>query len=192
MTNAWENLGIAPQVSNWSEPARPTPSQTIGPYFEIGLSWMGLGGAQLVPPASASAVTLTGQVLDGAVEPVLEAVVEIWQADEHGRVGAREGFTGWGRSLVDGSGTYRFTTVRPGPVGDAAAPYIAVNLFLRGSLQRLVTRIYIPGHPANGDDPLLSSLEHDRRATLVAEVRGDELHHDFRLQGDRETVFLVW
>jgi protocatechuate 3,4-dioxygenase alpha subunit len=72
------------------------------------------------------------------------------------------------------------------------APYIAVNVFARGVLQRLATRIYLPGHPANDTDPLLASLKPERRATLIAETCGDELHHDFRLQGDRETVFLVW
>ena len=192
MSDAWHDLGIAPQVSSFEDPAGPTPSQTVGPYYEIGMSWMGPEGAQLVAPGTPGAVTLTGRVIDGAGQPVPDAVVEIWQADAEGSLGKRAGFTGWGRSLVDESGGYRFVTVRPGPLNGAGAPYIAANVFARGTLQRLVTRIYLPGHPANDADPLLSSLEPDRRATLVAEDRGGELHHDIRLQGDGETVFLVW
>lgn len=188
----WEALGIAPQTDGRRDPTGPTPSQTVGPYYEIGLSWMGAEGTRLVAPGSPGAVTLTGRVLDGACQPVPDAMVEIWQADGEGRVGGRRGFAGWGRSLVDDQGTYRFTTVRPGPVDGAPAPYIAANVFARGTLQRLATRIYLPGHPANDTDPLLASLAPDRRATLLADARGDELHHDFRLQGEGETVFLVW
>lgn len=192
MSEDWQQMGIAPQVSTWDDPVGPTPSQTVGPFYEIGLSWMGPEAADLVKPSTPGATTLTGQVLDGAGQPVPDAVVEIWQADGQGRVGASEQFSGWGRSLVDDSGTYRFTTVRPGPLQDGKAPYIAVNLFARGTLQRLVTRIYMPGHPANEGDPLLSSLDPDRRSTLVARSRGGALHHDIHLQGDAETVFLVW
>lgn len=192
MSDSWEELGIAPQVSGWEDPTGPTPSQTVGPFYEIGMSWMGADGSHLVAPGSDGAVSLTGRVLDGAGQPVPDAVVEIWQADRQGRVGPGTGFAGWGRSLVDESGTYRFTTVRPGPVAEEAAPYIAAYVFARGTLQRLASRIYLPDHPANESDPLLSSLEPDRRSTLVAEDRGGDLHHDFRLQGEGETVFLVW
>ncbi len=192
MSEDWRKMGIAAQVSAWPEPTGPTPSQTVGPYYEIGMSWMGPEGANLVSPESPEAVTLTGQVLDGAGKPVPDSVVEIWQPDPQGRIGAREGFAGWGRSLVDESGTYRFVTVAPGALQEGQAPYIAVNVFARGTLQRLATRIYLPGHPANDQDPLLSALGPDRRNTLVAEDRSGGLHHDIHLQGDAETVFLIW
>ncbi|MHB8505198.1 MAG: protocatechuate 3,4-dioxygenase subunit alpha [Acidimicrobiales bacterium] len=155
------------------------------------MGWMGDAGTHVVAPTAEGAVVLTGRVLDGGGEPIPDAMVEIWQADAEGRLGAREGFAGFGRCLTDEGGGYHFTTVRPGPVG-AAAPYIAMNVFARGTLQRLVTRAYLPDEPANGTDPVLASLEPDRRATLVARAHGGELRHDIRLQGEGETVFLVW
>lgn len=181
----WTGLGIAAQESPWPPPAGPTPSQTVGPYLAIGMGWMGEAGTRLVEPGTDGALALTGRVLDGAGDPVPDAMVEIWQADAAGSPGL------WGRCLTDDAGGYHFTTVRPGPLG-GAAPYVAANVFARGTLQRLVTRIYLPDEPANGDDPLLAGLEPDRRATLVARADGDGLRHDFRLQGERETVFLVW
>lgn len=197
---AWQDYGIAPQVTAWPEPSGPTPSQTVGPFYEIGMSWMGEEGARLVPEGTPGLVTLTGRILDGAGAGVPDAVVEIWQPDGQGRVGQREGFAGWGRSLVDEEGTYRVATVRPGPIGGRGAPYIAVNVFARGTLQRLATRVYLPDHPGNDTDPLLAGLPADRRATLIAQQgggrssdwSGDQLRHDIRLQGERETVFLAW
>ena len=42
-------------------------------------------------------------------------------------------------------------------------------------------------------DPLLSSLDEDERASLVATRTPDgHLHHDIRLQGEKETVFLAF
>lgn len=170
MSAAWEDLGIAPQISEPPAPTGPTPSQTVGPYYEIGMAWMGDEAGRLVAPGSPGAVPLAGRVLDGAGEAVPDAVVEIWHPE-----------VGWGRSLVDGDGTFHFSV--------RAAPYFAANVFARGTLQRLATRIYLP--PAD-DDELLAGLEADRRATLVARADGDGLWHDIRLQGDGETVFLVW
>ena len=79
----------------------------------------------LVPPGHPDAVQLTGRVLDGAGEPVPDALLEIWQADASGAVVRRAGltasrrlpFTGWGRAATDNAGRYRFTTVRPGAAG---------------------------------------------------------------------------
>ena len=66
-------------------------------------------------------------------------------------------------------------------------------MFARGLLDRLFTRAYLPGHEAAlAADPLLSSLEPDRRATLVAEADAQGHAFDIRLQGQGETVFLTF
>jgi protocatechuate 3,4-dioxygenase alpha subunit len=144
-------------------------------------------------------VRLTGRVLDGADIPVPDALIEIWQLDPDGRVVQEPGslqrdgytFTGWGRSATDATGRYSFSTLLPGTTGADRAPFIAMTVFARGLLDRLFTRVYVPGHEAEwADDPLLQSVPEQRRRTLIAEQDGRDLHFDVRLQGEAETVFL--
>jgi protocatechuate 3,4-dioxygenase, alpha subunit len=177
-----------------------TPGQTVGPFFAFGLEYD--GDSALVPPGTPGAVRLRGRVLDGAGEPVPDALVELWQADADGLVVQAAGslrrdghtFTGWGRAATDRTGTYSFTTVAPGPTSPDSArlgdpPFFALTVFARGLLDRLFTRAYLPGHP---DDRLLAALDPDRRATLVAEPDEHGFVFDIRLQGERETVFLSY
>ncbi len=163
--------------------AGATPSQTVGPFFAFGLCVR--PQHELVDPGRADAVRITGRVLDGAGEPVFDAMVEIWQADEEG--GNRDGF-GWGRCGTDADGRYRFVTVKPGGEG---APFLTVLLFARGLLKPLMTRIYFPGEPANDADPLLAALADAERAGLTAAAAGGELRFDIHLQGERQTTFLA-
>lgn len=174
-----------------------TPGQTVGPFFGFALPYD--GGHHLVAVGRPGSVRLTGRVLDGHNNPVPDALLEIWQADESGQVARTAGslhrdgysFTGWGRAATDRTGRYSFTTVRPGATEPGRPPFIAMTVFARGLLNRLFTRVYLPGDDASlGADPLLGSLPVDRRRTLVALDEGDELRFDVRLQGEGETVFL--
>jgi protocatechuate 3,4-dioxygenase, alpha subunit len=181
-----------------------TPSQTIGPYLGIALPWP--DGPFVVPEGTPGAITITGQVIDGAGDVLPDAMVETWQADEDGRFdhagdprGARkprtEGFRGFGRSATDVNGYYRVVTVKPGslpaPDGGTEAPHVDVSVFSRGLLDRVVTRIYFADEAdANGADPVLAQVPADRRDTLIASLtRPGEYQFDIRLQGDQETVF---
>lgn len=183
-----------------SERLLQTPSQTVGPFFGYALPYS--GGAQLVAPSSPGAITVHGFVLDGAGEPIPDAIVEWWQADEHGVVPQREGsrarelghFTGFGRAVVDALGHYEFATVLPGPVPPSSAPWALVTVFARGLLHHLFTRAYLVGAddpvPA---DPLLDRIDSERRETLVARADGPASYRfDLHLQGDAETVFLEY
>jgi protocatechuate 3,4-dioxygenase alpha subunit len=175
----------------------PTPGQTVGPFYGFALPYA--GGNELVPPGRSGSIRLHGTVRDGNGDPVPDALLEIWQADEQGRVPREPGslhrdgftFTGWGRASTDRTGEYSFTTIVPGPTGDAA-PFFAMTVFARGLLNRLFTRAYVPDHPALASDRLLSSLPADRRESLVATPVADGLLFDVRLQGDGETVFLAY
>ena len=89
-----------------------TPSQTVGPFFAIGMAPRDVPGGD---------VTLTGRVFDGAGDPVPDAVVEAWQD------------AGWGRAHTDADGRWQIRV--------AAADEVVVSVFARGLLNRVVTRL---------------------------------------------------
>jgi protocatechuate 3,4-dioxygenase alpha subunit len=180
----------------------PTPSQTVGPFFNIGLP--GQRPPQLVAPEAEGAIRLFGAVYDGEGAVVPDALIEIWQANRAGRYAHPEddraapalenGFHGFARTETDEEGRYCFVTVKPGPVpapgGGMQAPHIAVSVLGRGLLKRLATRIYFPDEgEANAGDPVLREVAPERRPTLIARPDGQDLRFDVRLQGDGETVF---
>jgi protocatechuate 3,4-dioxygenase, alpha subunit len=161
-----------------------TPSQTVGPFLSIGLTWP--DGHVVVP----GGIRVSGVLTDGAGDPVPDGLVETWQAGPDGRF---DGLGGFGRCATGPEGRFTIVTAKPGVIGDGQAPHIDVSVFARGLLDRVVTRIYFPDEAAaNAADPLLSSLAPERARTLVAVPDGpDELRFDIRLQGEGETVFLA-
>ena len=181
-----------------------TTSQTVGPFFLIGFERM---SKQSLAPAGVSGerVEITGRVLDGDGAPVADAVIEIWQANAHGKYAHPEDlqdkplepqFKGYGRCATDDDGKFHFATIKPGrvpgPDGQLQAPHIAVSVFMRGLLIRLVTRIYFPDDPANADDFALKQVDAWRRETLIAKKvpgRAGALEWNVILQGAGETVF---
>lgn len=171
-----------------------TTSQTVGPYLHIGLTWLII--EDLAPQGVAAApISIAGRVIDGDGKPVNDALVEIWQANADGKYG-NKGFRGFGRSATDDEGAFGFRTIKPGrvagPGGKLQAPHIAVNVFMRGLLKQLVTRIYFPGDPANAKDPVLALVAAERRGTLIAKQvagKGSALEWNVVLQGRDETVF---
>ncbi len=154
-----------------------TTSQTVGPFYSIGMGWMKRD--ELAPASVAGErVAVEGRVLDGDGNPVPDAILELWQA----------ALEGYGRVGTDEEGRFRFTTARIPAASDA--PHIAVSVFARGLMKRLVTRMYFPDEPQNASDPVLSLVEPSRRGTLVAAKRPDgTLHWDVVLQGIGETAF---
>jgi protocatechuate 3,4-dioxygenase alpha subunit len=180
-----------------------TPSQTVGPYFSIGLTWD--DGAFVVPDGTPGAIWIRGRVFDGEGEPVPDAMIETWQADPEGRYnhpddprGAEAGdFRGFSRAPTDAEGRFGIHTVKPGPVpgpdGATQAPHIEVSVFARGLLNRVVTRIYFADEgERNAADPALRSVPGERRGTLLAEPEPEDGYRfDVHLQGEGETVFFA-
>lgn len=175
-----------------------TPSQTVGPYLHIGMTWP--DGADVVPPGTEGEIVIAGTVYDGAGVPVTDALIETWQADANGMFDhpdcpgrpprlQPDGFGGLGRCDTT-SGEFRIRTIKPGRVDDTQAPHINVSVFARGLLDRCITRIYFPDESVlNDGDTLLSQVPAQRRATLIARADGDHLRFDVHLQGQKETVF---
>jgi protocatechuate 3,4-dioxygenase, alpha subunit len=165
-----------------------TPAQTVGPYFSIGLPWE--DGPDVVPAGTEGAIWLRGTVLDGEREPIPDALIETWQADVDGRYESR-GFRGFGRAPTDADGRWAIRTVKPG-AASGQAPHIAVSVFARGLLHRVVTRVYFADEEeANAADPVLAGLDAAARATLVAALEEDGYRFDVRLQGPDETAFFA-
>jgi protocatechuate 3,4-dioxygenase alpha subunit len=186
----------------------PTPGQTVGPFFHLGLDrpeWSNMtrGNPQ------GERIVLEGRVTDGDGAPVPDAILELWQANAAGRYNHPDdpqtdkpldpNFTGYGRAATDADGHFRVTTIRPGSVpgrgNTLQAPHISVAFFSRGLLKQLFTRIYFAGEAANSSDPLLSSIEDPAsRDTLIARRTdgGDTptYRFDIILQGRGETAFL--
>lgn len=187
-----------------------TASQTVGPFFTDCLLRPDACRSVLAQPGSAGErIHLAGRVLDGDGAGVPDALIEIWQANAHGRyhhpadsrraVPLDPGFIGFGRSGTDAEGVYRFETIKPGAVPFGAdgtrlqAPHICVLILARGLLNHLVTRLYFADEPATETDPVLQLVPVDRRATLIARphtLAGGVLYRwDIILQGAGETAF---
>jgi protocatechuate 3,4-dioxygenase, alpha subunit len=166
-----------------------TPSQTVGPFFSIGLPWH--DGPHAAPAGTPGLIRVGGRILDGDGAPVPDGMVETWQSDPP----AVGGFRGLARCETDEQGRWAVFTLKPGrvpgPGGAPQAPHLAVSIFARGLLIRLVTRIYFADEAqANAADPVLASLPDDAaRATLLADPRDGGYELDVHLQGKRETVF---
>jgi protocatechuate 3,4-dioxygenase alpha subunit len=141
-----------------------TPSQTVGPYYVIGLCRR--ADDELDPDG----VELTGTLLDGRDEPIGDGLVEVWDAAGHR----------FGRSGTDTQGRFRFRIPRDCEVLDA-------HVFARGLLRHQRTRIYL----RDVDDDVLPSLAPEERETLLARAEDGELRFDIRMQGEHATVFFA-
>lgn len=179
-----------------------TANQTVGPYLHIGLTW--LNTANIAGKGvSGERVTVQGRLLDGDGLGVSDGLIEIWQANAHGRYAHPEdgqrkplekGFRGFGRIPTDKKGGFRFSTIKPGrvpgPGGKLQAPHLVVSVFMRGLLKHLATRMYFPDDPANREDAMLRLVPQERRGTLVARRKGrGVLEWNVILQGRGETAF---
>ena len=189
-------------MSAQSPALAPTPSQTVGPYLHLGLTWP--DGEYVVPEGTPGAVRVTGRLYDGAGEPVTDGMVEVWQADPEGHYAHPEdpsgdprdpAFRGFGRAMTLDGGSFSFLTVKPGRVpdneGGRQAPHLAVSVFARGVVKRLATRLYFADEAdANAEDVVLRGLPDEAaRTTLIATPTAAGYALDIRLRGARETVF---
>jgi protocatechuate 3,4-dioxygenase, alpha subunit len=180
----------------------PTPSQTVGPYFHLGLNNVPCIAAEDV---TGERVSILFRVLDKDGVLVPDAVIELWQANSEGKYLQAEqeedekleaAFRGFGRMSTGKDGSCTFATIKPGRVPGLSntlqAPHLNVSIFGRGLLKRLSTRVYFSGEPANSDDPVLALVPENRRTTLLAQPDRSSVGgwiFEIRLCGQGETVF---
>jgi protocatechuate 3,4-dioxygenase beta subunit len=194
-----------------------TPSQTIGPFFALGLIREGDDDLACTTPGGAraqgSSIIVSGCVTDESGGPVRKAMIELWQANKWGKYEHPDdttdapldpNFKGWGRLLTDADGCYRFRSIKPGAYPNPGydnwmrPPHIHYSIFAAGLMQRLVTQLYFPNEDLNDIDPILNAIEDlDARASLIAEQLPDEsdgtlsFRFDIVLRGQSETPFFV-
>src|SRR5437868_11692730 len=90
-----------------------TPSQTVGPFFTLGLR---------DHPCPEGPLRLEGRVIDGAGVGVPDAMVEVWSPA-----------SGWGRCRTDDEGSYSFSLCE--------TSHVDVQIFARGLLKQVRTRV---------------------------------------------------
>ncbi|GAB5536666.1 MAG: hypothetical protein Rubg2KO_29150 [Rubricoccaceae bacterium] len=173
-----------------SDPECVTPSQTSGPFYpkrpqlDTDIDLTIIEGRS--DRAEGEVVTISGQVLDDALQPVPGALVEIWQANTHGRYHHEDdpntapedpAFQGWGKMRADAEGRYGFKTIIPGAYPAAndwwRPPHIHFKVAKRG-YHELVTQMYFAGHELNAPDRILQGIpEDDRERVVVAFAESD-------------------
>jgi protocatechuate 3,4-dioxygenase alpha subunit len=154
-----------------------TASQTVGPYYTLGLCRRSEN--ELADREDAGAFQLVGELIDGEGTPINDGLIEIWDA-----AGGR-----WGRSTTDADGRFTFVVTKPEGL-PGQAPRFDLFVFARGLLRHQLTRVYFPDEAeANAGDPVFAALDEDDRETLLAEQEDGALRFDVHMQGERATVF---
>ena len=182
-----------------------TPSQTVGPYLHIGLDWL-TTSSLVAPETEGQHIVLQGCLLDADGQPIPDGMIEIWQANAHGKYAhpddhqaksLTKNFMGFGRLSTDEQGGFRFSTIKPGSVphhdGSLQASHIMVQVFARGLIKQLVTRVYFPDDD-HSHDLVLKHVPVERRHTLVATATKDNpnvFNWNIALGGENETVFFT-
>ena len=181
------SLGVAALSATGSLLGASTPVQTEGPFFPIHPQPDTDADMTLIEghsePALGEIVEISGRVLDEDGNPVADALVDVWQANAHGRYSHEadpnpapldDNFQGWARLKTDAEGRYRVKTIKPGAykVADewSRPPHIHFKVARRG-FHELTTQMYFAGDPLNDVDRLLQSVPEGERGMLVVEFK---------------------
>jgi protocatechuate 3,4-dioxygenase, alpha subunit len=177
----------------------PAGSQTVGPFFCIGLDYL-IDRAPALDTDMAGRTEIRGRVLDRDGTPVPDAVLEFWAPRITVPTPVQDQYpAGFRRTATDIDGNFAVAVMRPAAVpledGRMQAPHMLVLVFARGLLRHLLTRIYFENEPGNTADTVLQQIPAERRATLIARLTSHQTNSyqwDVRLQGQGETVFFAW
>jgi protocatechuate 3,4-dioxygenase alpha subunit len=181
----------------------PASSQTVGPYFRIGLEYL-IDRAPAIEEETPGRFEIQGRVLERDGTPVPDAMLEFWAP---GATAALSSSTpdydqypaGFRRTVTNIDGNFAVAAIRPAAValedGRMQAPHMLVLVFARGLLRHLLTRVYFEDQPGNTEDPLLQEIPAGRRGTLMAQLENPQTSSyrwNVILQGQDETVFFAW
>ena len=162
----------------FAEELSKTPRQTEGPFYPDRLPLDTDNDLLIInegiTPGVGQITHLTGRILSPSGEPVRNALVEIWQADNNGAYihsgsndsGNRDkNFQGFGRFLTGSKGEYYFRTIKPVPY-QPRTPHIHFAVEIKGK-RYLTTQCYIRGHELNQNDGVLRGLRDPKARELL-------------------------
>jgi len=181
-----------------------TPEGTLGPFYPgvFALTSMPQNLAVVAPILAhrpqGKVIRVFGRFLDSTCAPVPSLIVEVWQANAHGRYRhpldqsdrpLDPQFDGFARIRTTDEGQYNLVTVKPG-ARSPRAPHLRLTIFASG-IDRIATQIFFEDEPLNASDPVLNSIEDPSvRNRLIARTSGDnEFTLDIVMRGERETPF---
>jgi protocatechuate 3,4-dioxygenase beta subunit len=143
-----------------------TPRQTEGPFFTPNSP---MRNSLVEAVSKGPRFLLEGRVLDAQCQPVANALVDLWHADEQGEYDNR-GYRYRGHQFTDAEGRYRFETIVPA-LYPGRTRHFHVKVQPRGG-RLLTTQLYWPGEPANRRDGIY-------RPELEMKVARDEGAFEF-------------
>ena len=161
-----------------------TATQVDGPFYPISvdadydadMTRLAAGGGR----AEGQVIEVAGQVRDAGCNPVGGCVLEIWQANMHGRYShpadtsderpLDPDFQYYARITTDAEGRYRFMTIKPGSyaaIGNwIRPPHIHVKTHAAFN-PSVTTQMYFAGESLNDEDLLLQALDPAQQRALV-------------------------
>jgi protocatechuate 3,4-dioxygenase alpha subunit len=177
----------------------PAGSQTVGPFFCIGLEYL-IDRAPVLNADIVGRIEIRGRLLDRDGNPVPDAVLEFWAPRITVPTPDQDQYpAGFRRTATGIDGNFAVAAMRPAAAplenGRIQAPHMLVLVFARGLLRHLLTRVYFDNEPGNAADTVLQQIPAERRATLIARLDNHQTNSyqwDVRLQGENETVFFAW
>jgi protocatechuate 3,4-dioxygenase, alpha subunit len=173
----------------------PSSSQTVGPYFRIGMEYL-IGRMAEVDASAKDAIEIRGRVLDGNCAPVADAMLEFWNAGRADNLQDGGVPPGFKRAATDPEGSFVVRIEMPLrrlEDGKVQAPHLMVLIFARGLMRQLLSRVYLEAATGDETDSVLLAVPGERRGTLIAQTIGKDLYRwDVVLQGVSETVFFAW
>ena len=160
------------------EPRKPTPPNTLGPFYK---RLAPTTGTLRAPGDPGLPLSISGQVLDTRGDVLPDATIEIWQADHSGYYDI-DGYRYRGKLPVDASGQYRFETVMPGHYPDRSRVCQHVHYLVTAPGHKtLVTQLYFATDPAFEGDP-------QKNFSRDPVIRTPELIRPVLLTGDPEAI----
>lgn len=178
------HAGLVSTAAVGTGAAAVTPPQSEGPFYPVvpqsdrDADLTRFGNRDGV--AEGRIIYVGGQVTAPDGSPIVDAVVDVWQANAHGRYAHEKdqspapldpNFQGWAVIKTDEEGHYRFRTIFPGayPVTSewSRPPHIHFKVSRRGFVE-ITTQMYFPGEDLNASDRLLNRVAAAERESLVS------------------------
>ena len=129
-----------------------------------------------ITPAVGTITHVSGRLLDERGNPIRNATIELWEADntgiyladrnQQGKYDAH--FQGFGRFLTGSTGEYYFRTIKPTAYSGRPAPHIHFKVKMKGR-EPWTTQLFMKGDPGNTKDGIWRRISEPARATVMTD-----------------------